>query len=261
MSILMDALKQQQQQTLPQRDDGSTFWRKLALALALLLALCLGALLAYWFTPALTVPWQANNSTVPTEVAEPASSEQIIAALTLKPDTASPTQLSQQLEQNLNPPPAPQQEEFVSPPPVATMTAGTAAAEPQPLQASSKAAAEPIANSTEVSAELRDKFASALEATADGVRVETSPSQTAPAVDIASLERPLQLQIPPLKFEAHVYATSTNQRWVKVNGKTLQEGQWVTADIRIKEITPQFVLLQLGNQLFSMAALSEWQGV
>ncbi len=261
MSILMDALKQQQQQTLPQPNDSLAFWRKLALALALLLALCLGALLAYWFTPAATVPGQANNSTVPAAVAEPASSAQIIAALTLNPDTASPTQLPQQLEQSLNPPPGPVQEQFVTPPPVATTTAGTAAAEPQPLQASSKATAEPIASSTEVSAELRDKFASALEATAQNVRPSAVRSHTAPAADIASLERTLQLQIPPLKFEAHVYATSTNQRWVKVNGKTLQEGQWVTADIRIKEITPQFVLLQLGNQLFSMAALSEWQGI
>lgn len=258
MSILMDALKQQQQHTLPQPNDSLAFWRKLALALALLLALCLGALLAYWFSPS---PVQYNRQAVADETATPASSEQISAVLTLNPDTASPTQLPQQLEQSLNPPPTPVQEAFVSPPPVATMTAGTAAAEPQPLQASSKATAEPIANSTEVSAELRDKFASALEATAQNVRPATVRSHNAPAVDIASLERPLQLQIPPLKFEAHVYATSTNQRWVKVNGKTLQEGQWVTADIRIKEITPQFVLLQLGNQLFSMAALSEWQGV
>ena len=82
----------------------------------------------------------------------------------------------------------------------------------------------------------------------------------APATDIRSLDRQLQQQIPALRFEAHVYATAVNQRWVKVNGKTLQEGQWVTADIRIKEITPQFVLLELGNQLFSVAALSEWQG-
>ncbi len=254
----MDALKQQQQHTLPQPNDSLAFWRKLALALALLLALCLGALLAYWFSPS---PVQHNRQAVADEIATPASSEQISAVLTLNPDTASPTQLPQQLEQNLNPPPTPVQEEFVTPPPVATMTAGTAAAEPQPLQASNTATAEPIANSTEVSAELRDKFASALEATAQNVRPSAVRSHTAPAVDIASLERPLQLQIPPLKFEAHVYATSTNQRWVKVNGKTLQEGQWVTADIRIKEITPQFVLLQLGNQLFSMAALSEWQGV
>ena len=42
MSILMDALKQQQQSP-PTVSDGSAFWRKLALLLALLLAASVGA--------------------------------------------------------------------------------------------------------------------------------------------------------------------------------------------------------------------------
>ena len=62
----------------------------------------------------------------------------------------------------------------------------------------------------------------------------------------------------PLRFEAHIYASEPKQRWVKVNGKDLQEGQWVTADIQLKEITPQYVLLQTGRQMFSMEALTEW---
>ena len=51
MSILMDALKQQS--ALPtQTADSSVFWRRLALVLALLVALLAGALLAYWLQPA-----------------------------------------------------------------------------------------------------------------------------------------------------------------------------------------------------------------
>ena len=137
------------------------------------------------------------------------------------------------------------------------MTAGTAAAEPQPLV---KPEPEPAAKpEAEISGELRDKFASALKATENtSSNTSTLRNHNAPATDINSLDIQLQQQIPPLRFDAHVYATTVSQRWVKVNGKTLQEGQWVTADIRIKEITPQYVLMELGTQLFSMAALSSW---
>ncbi|MGP9802058.1 general secretion pathway protein GspB [Rheinheimera sp. NSM] len=250
MSILMQALKQQHQAT-PLAADGSAFWRKLALALALLLALLTGAVAAY-----LLMPLAKPAATPAAEAVIPAQPDAILAALSradnaLAAEKAQPAVVSE-LAQALTPQPQVVQEQLVSKPAMATVTAGTAAAEPEPLVA---ATPEPA-----VSAELRDKFASAIEATEGRVAAGGQRNQSAPARDIGSLERQLQQQIPPLRFDAHVYATTVSQRWVKVNGKTLQEGQWVTADIRIKEITPQFVLLQLGNQLFSMAALTEWPG-
>lgn len=252
MSILMQALKQQHQ-AAPPAADGSAFWRKLALALALLLALLTGAVAAY-----LLMPLVKPAATPAAEVVIPAQPDAILAALSpadnAAADKTAPAVVTE-LAQALTPqPPQPQvvQEQLASKPAMATVTAGTAAAEPQPLVATTP---EPA-----VSAELRDKFASAIEATEGRAAAGGQRNQSAPARDIGSLERQLQQQIPPLRFDAHVYATTVSQRWVKVNGKTLQEGQWVTADIRIKEITPQFVLLQLGNQLFSMAALTEWPG-
>lgn len=245
MSILMEALKQQNQHPHVAADSGA-FWRKLALVLALLLAGCVGAATAYW----LKIPVKPE----PVEQAvSPAHPADILAALS-KTDTKAaivtpPTAIDNKITQAIKPAPQPVKEEFTSLPPVATMTAGTIAAEPQP-----QALPAP-----EVSAELRDKFASALKATENTATDKSIlRSHNAPATDVRSLDVQLQQQIPPLRFDAHVYATSVSQRWVKVNGKTLQEGQWVTADIRIKEITPQYVLLELGTQLFSMTALSEW---
>ena len=109
-----------------------------------------------------------------------------------------------------------------------------------------------------VSDELRDKFSQALKATEQTSQQRVIRSNDAPAPDISTLDAALLQQIPALRFDAHVYATSATQRWVKVNGKTLQEGQWVTADIRIREITPQYVLLEMGAELFSVPALSSW---
>jgi general secretion pathway protein B len=246
MSILMAALKQQHHSS-NMTANGSAYWRKLALLLALLLALISGALAAYLLLPVLhRADTDAEQQVTP---AQPAA---ILAALNAAEVQAAAEAANDALVAGLAdaiaPKPEPVQEPFVSPPPVKTLTAGTVAAEPQPLKA-------PV---TEVSAELRDKFASALKASEHGSSSATPRRHEAPAPDVRELDVQLQQQIPPLRFEAHVYATSANQRWVKVNGKTLQEGQWVTADIRINEIMPQFVLLQRGGQLFSMQALSAW---
>jgi general secretion pathway protein B len=248
MSILMAALKQQQHHT-PATIERSSLWRKIALLLALLLAVLIGAIAAYLLLPLLNA--DKNHQA---ERVTPAAPATILAALkTVETQAAADAALSNLttgLTEAIAPPPEPVQEQFDLPPPVATVTAGTAAAEPKPMLA------EPVAT---VSAELRDKFASALKATElSDSHLAPQQSNNAPAPDINNLDVELQRQIPPLHFEAHVYATATSQRWVKVNGKTLQEGQWVTADIRIKEITPQYVMLQWGNQLFSMPALSAW---
>lgn len=113
-------------------------------------------------------------------------------------------------------------------------------------------------SANDVPQDLRDKFQSAMDALASEPKQPKVSEYAAPARDVQSLDDIIQRQIPPLRFEAHVYATEPMQRWVKVNGKDLQEGQWITADIQLKEITPQYVLMQTGRQMFSMPALSEW---
>lgn len=113
-------------------------------------------------------------------------------------------------------------------------------------------------SSDQVPQELKDKFQFAVDSVSNEPQTAKINEYAAPARDISSLDDVIQRQIPPLRFQAHVYATDPKQRWVKVNGKDLQEGQWITSDIQLKEITPQYVLLQTGRQLFSMQALSEW---
>ena len=247
MSILMDALKQQS--ALPtQTADSSVFWRRLALVLALLVALLAGALLAYWLQPAQrAVSDQATLSLQP-EVAEPA---QILAVLNTVSAQTKPTAETAQPAAVVK---APVSETLPEQAKVKTVTV----AETETPSVAAVQTEEALPD-MQVSDELRDKFSQALKATEQPARNNTTiRTHDAPAQDISTLDRQLLSQIPPLRFDAHVYATSAAQRWVKVNGKTLQEGQWVTADIRIREITPQYVLLELGNQLFSMAALTEW---
>ena len=247
MSILMDALKQQSSPQ-PLVQDSAPFWRKVALLLALLVALLSGALLAYWLQPQALPAVSVPVETV--AVNKPAQPADILAVL----QAATPQAAAQPAVETV-------QERLAVEKPVSMVTVaeadGTAERIALKRPAEAVAKVEPAAEMA-VSDELRDKFSQALKATEQTSQQRVIRSNDAPAPDISTLDAALLQQIPALRFDAHVYATSATQRWVKVNGKTLQEGQWVTADIRIREITQQYVLLQLGSELFSMAALTQW---
>ena len=299
MSLLMEALKQQQgQQPMPAQPvayvqpapaHNAQGWKMLALLLLVLVGLLAGFLLAQYL--------QKPPLAAVAPVVQPASAGQILTdLLTVPPGAASTTAQSAADESGA----AHSSEEHSSEEPqllvsaqprtkrqaqqgldeqVALVAGERTAAEPQndvvdtdyadefeaqPEMAEASLAdevapmAQPELSANEVSDELKSKFALALEETGSAPRRQSVTDHAAPARDIHSLDELLKRQIPPLRFEAHVYATEARQRWVKVNGKDLQEGQWVTADIQIKEITPQYVLLQTGRQLFSVEALSEW---
>ncbi|WP_026349238.1 general secretion pathway protein GspB [Arsukibacterium perlucidum] len=250
MSILMDALKQQVEPNAGiVAAPAAKGWRNLALLLGFMLALVLGFVLASWWQ-SVAVP---KASTLPTASVQPApelaDSSTIVAALvSAEPEPESVAKITLQ---------RPVQEQLQPQPRVVSVTA------PAAEQASHQVTAQPAATTqpeVEVSDELRQRFASAM-AASEIDRRQPQPAlraMGAPAKDISELPPTLQRQIPPLRFEAHVYATQSSQRWIKVNGKSLQEGQWVTADIRLKEITPQFVLLEMGSELFSMPALTDY---
>lgn len=234
MSILMDALRQQQLNELPR--SPSKVWRNIALGLALVVAVLVGFIVAYFVLPKpAPEPLQHIVDVKPPKPAIPATPSLIASELLLSMPAIE-----------VVPKPEVVTETLAVKPPVVTITTNTAIATPEP----------------EIPAELRERFASALVDTANNsttTRLSSNlTSHSAPAVDISLLDADLQRQIPKLRFEAHVYATQPAQRWVKVNGKSLQEGQWITADVRLREITPQYVLLEFGQQLFSMRALSEW---
>lgn len=262
MSILMDALKQQ----LPAANEAPrpNVWRTVAIAFGVLLAVILGAAAGYLLQTSTQNPIQANTLE-PAAIATPveAQPEQILAALgslTVTPNanlasvaTEKAGEANAKLASLATKPPAVAVEALPLTPAIVTVTAGTA----ENATASATSPADEVA----VSSALQDKFSLAIQATENHRRLTPVRSNIeAPAADVSELAIAIRQTIPSIAFEAHVYATTARQRWVKVNGKTLQENQWLTADIKIKEITAQFVLFEYGNTLFSMAALSSWPG-
>lgn len=262
MSLLMDALKQQQQVQIAAESKPGMNWLK-----PLLLLLIIGAGLAVGFW--LGRQPQPEVVAVPTKPAPPvvvqpvaASAAEIAQELQLAADLlpAQPTELEAVSEQLLvsAQPDMPMlgrsraETEFQQTDPFVE-----AFTEDELSPVSDLLPAEELENS-EAPAELKEKFASALAAAERSNRQPQINYHDVPAVPVQQLDDLLQRQLPELKFEAHVYASEPAQRWVKVNGKDLQQGQWLTADVQVKEILPQYVVLQFGQQTFSVEALSDW---
>ena len=77
-----------------------------------------------------------------------------------------------------------------------------------------------------------------------------------PRVDQLSVA--IQTQIPAMAFSAHMYSSSRQQRWVRVNGRRLVEGDFIAQDLQLVNIEPQKVILSFKDEVFTMNALSDW---
>ncbi|WP_199609423.1 general secretion pathway protein GspB [Flocculibacter collagenilyticus] len=127
---------------------------------------------------------------------------------------------------------------------------------------------EPAFDASNIDPQLLKEFNQAVRETEqhsqDGaggaIDANFSSSTVSSAPMLGELPASVQDSIPALSFDAHIYSTDAQQSWVKVNGKVLQERQWVTSDIQLLKILPQQVILEKGNNRFSLPALENWSG-
>ncbi|MBO1254177.1 general secretion pathway protein GspB [Alteromonas sp. 5E99-2] len=64
--------------------------------------------------------------------------------------------------------------------------------------------------------------------------------------------------LPSMAFTAHMYASRETDRWVRVNGQRLQEGDVISDKVQIIAIEPQRIVLSYQGEIFGMAALTDW---
>lgn len=65
-------------------------------------------------------------------------------------------------------------------------------------------------------------------------------------------------RLPSMSFTAHMYASQASDRWVRVNGQQLFEREWIGDQVQIVNIEAQQVVLKFENEVFAMAALTDW---
>ena len=68
----------------------------------------------------------------------------------------------------------------------------------------------------------------------------------------------IMTQLPTMTFSAHMYASNIEERWVRVNGRRMVEGDMIEGKARIVSIEPQRLILNFQGEDFSMAALTDW---
>ncbi|WP_180958396.1 general secretion pathway protein GspB [Vibrio sp. vnigr-6D03] len=109
-----------------------------------------------------------------------------------------------------------------------------------------------------LSPELALAVQSAIDDTAnpDSSRYNDAPVEATPLV---GNERRFQGKLPALNLQTHMYASSKDRRWVKVNGKELKEGDWVDDKVMIDSITPRTVVVEFAGQKIELPALHEWR--
>lgn len=86
-----------------------------------------------------------------------------------------------------------------------------------------------------------------------------SPAQvtgTVPERD--ELPANLQQHIPMMEFSAHVYSSNPLQRSIVINGRFLEEGDYLASDLFLSEITPKGAIFDFQGQLFHQGVVAAW---
>ncbi|APE05056.1 MAG: general secretion pathway protein GspB [Alteromonas sp.] len=115
----------------------------------------------------------------------------------------------------------------------------------------------------EVSPELMARFNAAVEALDDKTSSANAEPETKVKVRDDTLrvdQLPVRLltRLPTMNFSAHMYASNPRDRWVRVNGRQLSEGDWIADKVQIINIEAQRVVLAFEDEIFTMAALTDW---
>lgn len=110
-----------------------------------------------------------------------------------------------------------------------------------------------------VPVKLKNAFAQAVHDAENNQDYEvTQASNTSSRVDpVELLPDGLQTMLPAIKYQAHIYSSSADKRWIKLNGRELHEGESIGA-LTVKEITPEQSVIDFDGYEFSLKALQDW---
>ena len=88
-----------------------------------------------------------------------------------------------------------------------------------------------------------------------GIQVETDSTLT----DINDLSNQERAALPQIFYQMHIFASEPSQRWIKVNDKTLHEGEYLTKNLKLVEIRQDVVVWETTYRRFSQVALQDYK--
>ena len=115
-----------------------------------------------------------------------------------------------------------------------------------------------------VSSSLAQRFRQAVEAEPGlpgASEIQPLPdSAPPPATPLADLPSALSALVPPLRYSSHVYSSTASNRIVTLNGRDFHEGDEVAPGVKLLQIQADYSIFRVGNQSFSLASLTDWNG-
>lgn len=66
--------------------------------------------------------------------------------------------------------------------------------------------------------------------------------------------------LPAMNLQTHMYASSKERRWVKINGEELYEGDWLNNQIQLIAVEPRAIVIEYNRERIEIPALYEWNG-
>lgn len=113
---------------------------------------------------------------------------------------------------------------------------------------------------TELSPELALKIESILDDGGAPSKVDIDQYRPQPTVLLESHTQSLSGRLPSLNLQTHMYSSSAERRWVKINDKEVAQGDWITPEVQLIEVKPQSIVVEFEEQAIEIPALYEWQG-
>ncbi len=79
---------------------------------------------------------------------------------------------------------------------------------------------------------------------------EKKPALSGKVFDVQDLPPAVQAGIPQMKISVHSYDPDRSSRLVRINDRTLKEGEFLTPEVRVEEITQTGMILSFQGYLF-----------
>ena len=90
-------------------------------------------------------------------------------------------------------------------------------------------------------------------------RTSKSQFNSGAVYKVAELPLSVRKNVPSITFSGHVYSSIPANRSVMINGNKMREGQSVTSQLSLKEITTNGAIFKFNGYVFSLNALQDWK--
>lgn len=108
---------------------------------------------------------------------------------------------------------------------------------------------------------LKSTFADAVKATEQKGQPELFEAQVTTGSSLPLIEEMKLSEIywvPDIAYEMHIYASEPSERWIRINGKTLSEGEQLIDNLTLIEIRQDQIIWQGNDRRFAQNALQDF---